>query len=336
MSSSDPVAIETVEMHTGGEPVRIVTSGYPAIPGATILDKRRHAREHLDRYRRLLMHEPRGHADMYGALLVEPDLAEADLAVLFLHNEGYSTMCGHAIIAIGRYAVDAGLVPAVEPVTTLGIQAPCGLLVVNVEVDGGRAGAASFRSVPAFGLALDVAVPVPGWGTVGVDVGYGGAFYAVVPAADLGLSMTSPVRELVDAADAITRAVPRSVDVRHPTEPDLGYLYGTILTDAGEGRVEPTVNCCVFAEREVDRSPTGSGVAARLALLRARGRVDVGEERRFRSIVGSEFTGSVAEDGLVAGRPAIVAEVRGRAHYTGRARFTLEQGDPFPDGFVVR
>jgi proline racemase len=337
MSRSEPLSIETVEMHAGGEPVRIVTAGYPPIPGRTILDKRRHARDHLDRYRRLLMHEPRGHHDMYGVLPVAPDLAEADLAVLFVHNEGYSTMCGHATIALGRYAVDAGLVPVEEPVTTLRIQAPCGLLTVAVEVREGRAGAVSFRSVPAFAVALDLAVEVPGHGEVLLDVAYGGAFYAVLPAERLGLSLeAAPIRELVDAADAVTRATALVAEVAHPEEADLGFLYGTILTDGGDGRDGPTTNCCVFAAREVDRSPTGSGVTARLALLRARGLVELGEERRFRSVVGSEFGGRVAEDTDVAGRPAIVAEVSGRAHYSGSARFTLEEDDPFPEGFLVR
>lgn len=336
MSTSEPIEIETVEMHTGGEPVRIVTAGYPPIPGATILDKRRYARTHLDRYRRLLMHEPRGHHDMYGVLLVEPDLEGADLAALFVHNEGYSTMCGHAMIALGRYAVEAGLVPAVEPMTTVRIQAPCGLLSISVSVAAGRVGGVAFRSVPAFAHSLDVSVPVPGHGIVPVDIAYGGAFYAVVPAERLGLAISAPVAAIVDAADAVTRATAAAVGIAHPTEPELSFLYGSILTDGGEGEDGPTTNCCVFAEREVDRSPTGSGVTARLALLRARGAIAIGEERRFRSVVGSEFTGRVVEDVELAGRPAIVAEVGGRAFTTGRAWFTLEADDPFPEGFVVR
>src|ERR1041384_5566291 len=161
MGSTPPTAaIETIEMHTGGEPVRIVVSGYPEIPGATILAKRRHAREHLDSYRKLLMFEPRGHSDMYGVLPVKPDLPGADLAVLFIHNEGYSTMCGHAVIALGRWAVDQGLVAAVEPETLVKIQCPCGLVCAKVEVANGRAGAVRFESVPAFAFALEQAVEV--------------------------------------------------------------------------------------------------------------------------------------------------------------------------------
>ena len=173
------MTLTVVDMHTGGEPLRIVTGGYPDIPKGTILEKRAYVRDHLDHLRKILMFEPRGHYDMYGALLVEPDLPGADLAVLFMHNEGYSTMCGHAIVALGRYAVDEGLVAKHEPVTTVNIEAPCGLVVASVEVKDGKAGAVSFESVPAFLFAGDQTIELPGYGTIGFDIAYGGAFYAL-------------------------------------------------------------------------------------------------------------------------------------------------------------
>src|SRR5215472_7170640 len=179
--------LDVLDMHTGGEPVRIVRGGYPPLVGATILEKRHYARERLDHLRRFLMFEPRGHADMYGALLVEPSLPDADLAVLFMHNEGYSTMCGHAVIALGRYAVDYGLVERMEPLTRVGIECPCGLVVASVEVRGGKSGRVSFESVPAFLFADGVRVEVPGAGPVTTDVSYGGAFYALADAAQFGL-----------------------------------------------------------------------------------------------------------------------------------------------------
>ncbi len=185
--SGPALKLTVVDMHTGGEPVRIVTGGYPPIPRGTILQKRAWVRENLDHLRRLLMFEPRGHYDMYGALLVEPDLPGADLAVLFMHNEGYSTMCGHAVIALGRYAVDHGIVPAVEPLTTVAIEAPCGLVVASVEVKDGKAGAVSFESVPAFLFARDQAVDLPGYGRIDFDVAYGGAFYALADCRRFGL-----------------------------------------------------------------------------------------------------------------------------------------------------
>src|SRR5919199_1088531 len=282
-----PLDIRTCEMHTAGEPVRIITSGYPIPSGATLLERRRDARERLDRYRRLLMTEPRGHAEMYGALLVPPDHPDAHLAVLFMHNEGYSTMCGHAIIALGRFAVERGIVPPVEPETEVRIQCPCGLVTARVAVRDGRAGRVRFESVPCFALHRDAVVLTRGFGPVTVDVGFGGAFYAVLPAAELGLDLEgSPVGRLVEAAMEVKEAAARTLTSSHPDADDLAFLYGTILTDGGDGAAEPTTNVCVFADGQVDRSPTGSGVSTRLALMHRRGQVAVGETRRFRRITG--------------------------------------------------
>lgn len=328
-----PLAIETVEMHTGGEAVRLVVGGYPLIPGDTILAKRRYAREHLDHLRRLLIFEPRGHFDMYGVIPVEPDLPGADLAVLFMHNEGYSTMCGHAVIALGRWAVDSGRVKrAPTGETPVNIQCPCGLVRAWVAPDG----AVRFESVPAFAFAIDAAVDLPGFGTVTLDIGYGGAFYAVLPAARVGLSLPgSPLRDLVDAAARITAATKAQVPLHHPDDPDLAFLYGTIFTDGGDGIDRPSLNVCVFAEREVDRSPTGSGVTARMALQVKRGTARLGEGRRFQSLTGAVFTGQAVAPIQAGTFAAVRIEVGGRAHYSGSARFTLEPDDGIGQGFLL-
>ncbi len=329
--------LEVVDMHTGGEPVRIVVAGYPPLPRGTILQKRAFVRDRLDHLRRILMFEPRGHSDMYGALLVEPDLPGADMAVLFMHNEGYSTMCGHAVIALGRYAVDKGLVAAVEPVTIVNIECPCGLVVADVEVADGKAGAVSFESVPSFLLAEDRTIDVPGFGDVRFDVAYGGAFYALADAGQFGLAFgTSPARAFVDAATALTEAVRQAVPLSHPDSPDLAFLYGSILTDGGGGAGGvATKNVCVFADAQVDRSPTGSGVTARLAALHAKGRVVPGETRLFESIVGSRFSGAVARTARAGDHAAIVARVSGRAYYSGTARLVVEADDELGRGFLV-
>jgi proline racemase len=327
------VEIRTVEMHTGGEPVRLVVGGYPPILGATILAKRRHAQAHLDHLRRLLMFEPRGHFDMYGVLPVEPDLPGADLAVLFIHNEGYSTMCGHAVIALGRWAVDSGIVPRQAGETRVAIQCPCGLVEAFVAADG----AVRFRSVPAFAFALGAEVEVPGWGRVTLDIGYGGAFYALLPAARFGLDLRrSATRDLVDAASAVTAAAKARIPLAHPDDPDLAFLYGTILTDGTDGEDAASANICVFAAREVDRSPTGSGVTARIAVQHARGRAALGETRRFESVTGAIFTGKAVAKIRAGHFDAVTVEVGGRAHYTGRASFTLEPGDEIGKGFLLR
>ncbi|HEY2892526.1 MAG TPA: proline racemase family protein [Dongiaceae bacterium] len=326
--------IETVEMHTGGEPVRIVVAGYPKIPGATILAKRRHAREYLDHYRKLLMFEPRGHFDMYGVLQVEPDLPGADLAVLFIHNEGYSTMCGHATIAMGRWAVDSGRVARSAGETKVAIQCPCGLVEARVAPDG----SVKFASVPAYAFALDAKVEVPGLGAITLDIGYGGAYYAFLPAARFNLDVRrSATRNLVDAADAVSRAVKAQIKLDHPDDADLAFLYGTILTDGNDAySAEPTANICVFAEREVDRSPTGSGVTARIALQHARKQIALGQERSFESITGAIFTGKALRETKTGRFDAVIVEVGGIAHYTGSATFTLEAGDEIGRGFLLR
>jgi trans-L-3-hydroxyproline dehydratase len=325
-------------MHTGGEPVRIVVEGYPEIPGATILAKRRYAREHLDRYRKMLMFEPRGHYDMYGVVPVAPDHPQADLAVLFMHNEGYSTMCGHATIAIGRWAIDTGLIRREEPETRFNLQVPCGLVHVRVEVHGETTGAVRFESVPAFAAALNRTVEVPGIGKLLLDVGYGGAFYALIPAHALELDLRhSPVATIVDRADRVTQAVKEQVPISHPDDPDLAFIYGTIVTDGADAFAEqPTRNVCVFAAREVDRSPTGSGVTARIAVQHAKGLIAIGQERKFESLTDAIFTGKAVAATRIDHFDAVTVEVGGRAHYTGTARYTVEPDDMLGGGFLLR
>jgi trans-L-3-hydroxyproline dehydratase len=334
----DRVRITTVEMHTGGEPVRIVTGGWPAIPGRTLLEKRRFVTAEQDRWRRVLMREPRGHADMYGALLVEPDLPDADLGGLFLHNEGWSTMCGHAVIALGRFAVDRGMVPLAEPETEVRIQCPCGLVVAKVAVAGSRAGAVRFASVPAFVFARDAVVLSRSLGPVTLDIGYGGAFYGILPAAEVGLDLErSPLSRIVEVAEDLKEAAAAQIPLAHPGEPDLAFLYGIILTDGHDGSGgRASANICVFADGQVDRSPTGSGVTARMAVMHRRRAVAIGEMRRFSSVTGAEFEAKVLEETTAGPHPAVVVEVGGRAFYTGEASFSVEADDPLGEGFLLR
>jgi trans-L-3-hydroxyproline dehydratase len=266
---------------------------------------------------------------MYGALLVEPDHPEADLAVLFMHNEGWSTMCGHATIALVRWAVESGRVKG----PTVRLQCPCGLVVASVAADGW----VRFESVPSFAYALDRIAPTATWGPVTVDVAYGGAFYAFLPADSIGLDLRqSPMRAIVDAGEEIARAAAKAVPIEHPDEPDLAFLYGTILTDGGDGKDAPSRNVCIFAGRQIDRSPTGSGVSARMALQLARRQARIGEQRRFESCTGAIFTGTaVREASPVGPRKAVTVEVGGVAHVTGEARFRFDDDDPLRDGFSL-
>jgi trans-L-3-hydroxyproline dehydratase len=328
------VILSTVEMHTGGEPTRIIVDGWPRFEGRTLIDKRREARERFDHLRRALMLEPRGHDGMYGALPVEPDHPDADLAVLFMHNEGFSTMCGHATIALARWAVDSGCVARRESESLVRLQCPCGLVTAHVAADG----SVRFESVPAFAYALDRIAPTRTWGPVSVDIAYGGAFYAILAANTIGLDLAaSPMRSIIDAGEEISRAAAAAIPIEHAAEPELAFLYGTILTDGGDGvEGRPSRNVCIFAGRQVDRSPTGSGVTARMALAAARRAVRPGEQRLFESCTNAVFAGSVVREGEpVDGRKSVIVEVGGRAHYTGEARFRFEDDDPLAFGFSL-
>jgi proline racemase len=325
--------LSTVEMHTGGEPTRIIVDGWPRFESADLLGKRREAKARFDHLRRGLMHEPRGHDGMYGALLVEPDHPEADLAVLFMHNEGFSTMCGHATIAVARWAVESGRVARQQPETVVRLQCSCGLVVARVAADGG----VRFESVPAFAYALDRIAPTPTWGPVSVDIAYGGAFYAVLAADSIGLDLrSSPMRAIADAGEEITGVAAAAIPLDHPGEPDLAFLYGTILTDGGTGAGAASRNICVFAGRQIDRSPTGSGVTARMALQIVRREARLGEEHRFESCTGSIFSGRALRGASPVGpRKTVIVEVGGKAHITGEARFRFDADDPLREGFSL-
>ncbi|MET0606815.1 MAG: proline racemase family protein [Beijerinckiaceae bacterium] len=321
------------DMHMAGEPVRIVTDGYPELAGATILDKRREARERHDHLRRAMMLEPRGHAGMYGVIPVAPARPEAAIGVLFTHHEGYSTMCGHATIALGRWIVDEGIVEKVEPVTCFAIEAPCGLLRLSVAVAPDETRDVSFESVPAFVEAVNFAIDVPGFGRILTDIAYGGAYYAILPASRFGLNFfKAPVEQLVAAAGALTDQLRATRPLRHPDADDLGFYYGTVLTDDAAANGE-SYNLCVFGERQIDRSPTGSGVTARMALDHAKGLVRAGDRRVFRGVSGEPMTGMVLRKTDYAKPGAVIVAVGGRAYYSGKGEFIIEGDDRLGHGF---
>ena len=329
--------ITTVDAHTEGEPLRVIVGGYPALPGKTILARRRALMEQHDALRTALMWEPRGHADMYGCLITPPVTDQADFGVLFMHNEGYSTMCGHGIIAVTKVALETGLLPMRSPTTRVRIDTPAGLVTAFAHVNKGRVTSVRFLNVPSFVYTLDQVVSVPGTGPVRYDVAFGGAFYAYVRAVDLGLECTPEhFFALVEAGMAIKRAIMNTTTIDHPYEEDLGFVYGTIFTGPGHHADSHSRNVCIFAEGQVDRSPTGTGVSGRAALHFARGELALGQSIIIESIIGSSFRVTVKEETRFGDYSAIIPEVGGRAYITGRNTFWVDPDDPLRDGFMLR
>jgi proline racemase len=324
----DSSSIAAVDYHTGGEPFRIVTGGVEEPQGATILDRRRDALERLDHVRRLLVFEPRGHADMYGCLVVPPNDADADLGVVFFHNAGYSTACGHGTIALVTWALDEGIVERQDGENHVVVDVPSGRLDTWARVEGGRVRSVRFRNVPAFVRARELDL---GDGTT-ADVAFGGAFYASVRES----IEPAELPRLIERGRDVKRRIEAEHDIVHPVEPELRDVYGVVFWQDEPGRPLTQRNVTVFADGEVDRSPCGSGTSARLALLEGEGRLARGEELRHLSIVGSEFRARVVGDGDVAGIPAVVTEVEGSAYRTGEHVFTLDPDDPIGEGFLLR
>ncbi len=324
-------------MHTAGEPFRVITSGFPSLDGDTILAKRRFVKEKYDHLRTALMLEPRGHADMYGCIVTPPVTESADFGVLFMHNEGFSTMCGHGIIAMTTIALECGMVAMQAPQTILHIDTPAGLVTACAHVAQERVHSVSFQNVPSFVIDLDQVVAVPGRGQVRYDLAFGGGFYAYVNAADVGLKVSPDnLHALIDTGMEIKRAVMASRTIPHPFEEDLSFLYGTIFVDEPKGEGAHSSNVCIFAEGEVDRSPTGTGVSGRLAIHHARGELRVGDAITIESIIGSSFRCVVAEETMFGPHRAILPEVEGSAYITGRHEFLIDPNDPLKDGFVMR
>ena len=333
--------IKTIDMHTGGEPLRVIIDGFPELKGNSVLEYRRYCKEHYDHLRTALMFEPRGHADMYGCILVPPNDEDADFGILFLHNEGYSTMCGHAVIAISTLAAQMGWIDVQEGENILKIDAPCGRITSYVHVKNGEAIGVRFHCVPSFVVDLDKTVTINQLGKVTYDLAYGGAFYAYVDMAknnfDFDLTPDS-YRQLIQTGMDIKHEVMATYKgMLHPFEEDLSLIYGTIFVDnTKQASGSDSKNVCIFAEGEVDRSPTGSGVSGRMAIHKARKEIDYGESMSVESITGSVFKGSVVSEEDYGPYKAVIPQVEGTAHITGMQTFVIDPKDPMKDGFILR
>jgi trans-L-3-hydroxyproline dehydratase len=333
----DWLKIAAIDAHAAGEPLRVITSGLPPIPGATMLEKRRYARAHLDHLRTALMWEPRGHADMYGCVVTEAVTPDGTLGVLFLHNEGFSTMCGHGVIGLAKVALDTGMIALAGDHPIIRMDTPAGRVTAFARREKGRVAEVSFHNVPSFVYALDQNVEVPGIGRVRYDVAFGGAFYAFCRAEEIGIDLTAKnFRQLIDVGMHIKNAVMASLSIHHPFEKDLGFLYGTIIVGAAHNPNHHSRNVCIFADGEVDRSPTGTGVSGRVALHYARGEIKMHEPIVIESILGTCFTGEVVETTKLGPYDAVIPKVTGTAYITGRNEWLVDPADPLQNGFILR
>ena len=329
------VTIRTLDAHTGGEPLRLIIDGFPEPQGATMLERREWLREHHDDLRTAIMLEPRGHADMYGALLTRPERPDSDAGVLFMHNEGYSTMCGHGVIAVATMVFERGLLHPRNP-GELALDSPAGVIHARVGLDAtdrARVSSVKFTNVPSFVLRAGVPVHVNGR-EVRADVAFGGAFYAIVDSEAAGIPVTGRrLDDLRRTGMAIKAAVESVVRVEHPLDAGLHGLYGTIFTAPPAREDADLRNVTVFADAEVDRSPCGTGTCAVMAVLAAMGLLGPEQTFTHESIVGSRFRGRVVGERMVGELPAIVPEIEGEAHITGEHTFYIDPRDPFAHGF---
>jgi proline racemase len=329
------VRVNTIDAHAAGEPLRLIVDGFPSPHGKTMLEKREWLKRHADHLRRALMLEPRGHTDMYGAILTEPVMPGSHAGVLFMHNEGYSTMCGHGVIAVTTIALERGLLMPGGDGTMVVYDSPAGTIRARADVSGSRVNSVSFANVPSFVLHGGLTVKLASR-QIRADVAFGGAFYAIVDSEAAGLPIDAAhLPELRRAGMDIKHAIEMSVPIVHPLEPSLRGIYGTIFTAPPSDERADLRNVTIFAEAEVDRSPCGTGTCAVMAVIDAMGLLSDTRPFVHESLIGTRFKGRVVSRTSVGEHQAIVPEIEGSAWITGEHTFIVDDRDPLKNGFRI-
>jgi len=329
-------SIHTIDSHTMGEPTRIVVSGLPNIKGKTMYEKKTYLEETMDYIRTGMMHEPRGHRDMFGSIITHPTNPEADLGIIFMDGGGYLNMCGHGSIGAATVAVETGMVPMVEPYTNIILEAPAGLINARVLVENGQAKEVSIVNVPSFLYRSDIEINIPEIGRVLVDISFGGSFFALVRAEDLGIDiMPENGPKLVKYGMEIKDAINKIVAVQHPTLPhiktvDLVEIYGP-----AKNPMAHLQNVVIFGDGQIDRSPCGTGTSAKMAALYAKGELALEEPFIYESITGTMFRGRALEETKIGDFLAIFPEITGSAYITGFNHFVFDENDPLKYGFII-
>jgi len=332
--------IETIDAHAAGQPLRLILSGLPPLRGQSLMDRWRYAKQHFDHIRRALIFEPRGHLDMYGCILTEPQRSDSHFGALFVHRGGFSPMCGHGVIALTTILLESGIVEMKAPETRLKIDTPAGLVRCYGFIEDDRVRKVFFENVPSFAVSENEEMEVPELGMkVNFDIAYGGAFFAFVEASSIGLAcVPENVAKIQLAGQAILDAINRRRTFTHPVEKELGFLFGVVFVDRPVRRrtgMADSRHVCVFSEGCIDRSPTGMAICARLAIMAGQGKADHGTSLTVEGILGNSFTGRIVAKVEEHGHPAAIVEVEGRAWITGRHTFFIDSGDPCLEGFLL-
>ncbi len=329
-------SIMAVDSHTMGEPTRIVVGGLPNIPGKTMAEIKSYLEKNLDYVRTSLMHEPRGHKDMFGSIITRPVHEDADFGIVFMDGGGYLNMCGHGSIGAVTVAIDTGMVPTVEPETHVKFDAPAGLITARAKVENGAVKSVTIRNVPAFLYMSDVKINVPGIGEITFDVSFGGSFFAIVKADQLGLKVVpTNIDQLTKLGMAIRKAANEQLKIQHPT---LAHINTIDLVEIYDEPTHPEANyknVVIFGDGQADRSPCGTGTSAKMATLHAKGHLKIGEEFVYESIIGTLFRGRLVETAEVGEFKAVVPEITGSAYITGFNQFVIDPNDPVKHGFML-
>ncbi|HGM3507255.1 TPA: proline racemase [Clostridioides difficile] len=330
-------SIQAIDSHTAGEATRIVVGGIPNIKGNSMPEKKAYLEENLDYLRTAIMLEPRGHNDMFGSVMTQPCCPDADFGIIFMDGGGYLNMCGHGTIGAMTAAIETGVVPAVEPITHVVMEAPAGIIRGDVTVVDGKAKEVSFLNVPAFLYKEGVEVDLPGVGTVKFDISFGGSFFAIIHASQLGLKIEPQnAGKLTELAMKLRDIINEKIEIQHPT---LAHIKTVDLVEIYDEPTHPEAtykNVVIFGQGQVDRSPCGTGTSAKLATLHAKGELKVGEKFVYESILGTLFKGEIVEETKVADFNAVVPKITGSAYITGFNHFVIDEEDPLKHGFILK
>jgi proline racemase len=329
--------INAVDSHTMGEPTRIITGGVPVIPGNTMPEKKEYLEKHLDYLRTAIMLEPRGHNDMFGSIITAPTMPEADLGIIFMDGGGYLNMCGHGSIGAATVIVETGMIPMVEPYTNLTLEAPAGLVKAKVKVENGRVKEVSIANVPSFLYKENVELDVPELGRITFDISFGGSFFAIVNAKQLGLKVeTKNTQKLTEIALEMRDIINKTIEIQHP---ELAHINTVDLIEIYDEPTHPEAtykNVVIFGQGQVDRSPCGTGTSAKLATLYSKGELKENELFVYESILGTLFKGRIVGVDKVGDYESIIPEITGAAYITGFNQFVIDEHDPVKHGFILK